>query len=144
MPPPVDSQLEGLEGNGSSFRAEHLNPPVLSEMLVEREGSRDVTSVENGERNRVAQRPVFVGVSSQDLLGPLFLSRKNPHDRQTACQQPLTGNRPPELPHEQCVGLGLDISGDEAGTLFGRDVASHCDRSRMVGVVCVKQGQDGA
>ena len=80
------------------FQAEHLNPPVLPEMMVEGEGSRDVTGVQHGERDGIAQGPVLVGVSSQDVLGSLLFRGKGRHDRQAACQQPLTGHRPPELP----------------------------------------------
>jgi hypothetical protein len=52
--------------------------PVLSEVMVEGEGPRHMTSVEHGERDRVTQRPVFVGVPSQDLFGFLLLGRVRP------------------------------------------------------------------
>jgi len=66
-------------------------------MVVEGEGPSDATTVEHGERDRVAEGPILVGVSSEDFSGSLFFGGEYPDDWQTACQQPLTGNRPSEL-----------------------------------------------
>ena len=82
----------------SSLQAEHLNASVLSEVMVEGEGSRNVTSVEHGERDRVTQRPVLVGVPSQDLPGFLLFGGANRHDRQPARQQPLASKSSSKLP----------------------------------------------
>ena len=111
----------------ASFQTEHLNSPVLSEMMVKGEGAPDASGIENGERNRVAQGPVFVGVPSEDLLGSLLFRREDRHDGQAAGEEPLPGNRPPELPHEQRVGLGFDVVRNEARALLGGDAAGHRD-----------------
>jgi len=129
---------------GPLIQTQYLNPAVLSEMMVEGEGSRDATGVHHGERDGVAQRPVLGSVSSQDVPGFLLFRWMNRHDRQPACEQPLTGNRSSELPHEQCVRFGFDVVRDKARALLGRDAASHGDCTRMVGVVCIEQSQNGA
>ena len=66
--------------------------------MVEGEGSRHVTSVEDGERDRVTQGPILVRVPSQDLLGFLLLGGQSRQDRQPARQQPLTSDTSTELP----------------------------------------------
>ncbi len=86
--------------------------------MVEGEGSRDVARVKEGERERITQGPVLVRVSSQNVPCSVLFRREDRHDRQSACQQPLTGNRPPELSDQQRVRFGLDVVGDEARTLF--------------------------
>jgi hypothetical protein len=91
------------------FQAEDSNPSILTEMMVDAEGSCDMTRVKDGERQRVAQRPVLVRVSSQDLLGFVLFRREYRHHRQSARQQPLTGNRPPELSDQQGVYFGLEV-----------------------------------
>ena len=128
----------------SPVQTEHLNAPVLSEVVIEGKSPRHVTSVEHGERDRVAQRPVLVGVPSQDLLGSLLLGGENRHDRQPARQEPLASDPSAELAQEERVGLRFDVVGDEARPPFGSDVTSRGDRARMIRIVGVKQREDGA
>ncbi len=87
----------------SPVQTEHLNAPVLSEVVIEGKSPRHVTSVEHGERDRVAQRPVLVGVPSQDLFGSLLLGGENRHDRQPARQEPLASDPSAELAQEERV-----------------------------------------
>ena len=128
----------------SPLRSHHVNAPVLSEMVIEGEGLSDATGVEHGERDRVAQGPILIGVSSKDLSGVLFFAGEYSHDRQAAGQQPLTRNRPSELPYEECVRFRFDVIGDEAGARLGRDLTRHRDGTGMVGIVCVEQSENGA
>ena len=81
-----------LGRDSSPVQAKHLNASVLSEVVVEGEGSRNVTGVEHGERDRVTQRPVLVGVPRQDLLRFLLFGGESRHDRQPARQEPLASN----------------------------------------------------
>lgn len=113
-------------------------------MVIEGEGPSDVTGLEHDERDCVAEGPVLVGVSSEDLSGFLFFRGEYAHDRQTACKQPLTGNCASELPCEKCVRFRFDVIGDEAGARFGRDVTCHRDGTCMVGIVCIEQSENGA
>ena len=57
---------------GRLFEAEHLDSAVLPEVMIERERTRDPASVEHGERNGVAQRPVLVDVSRESLFSALL------------------------------------------------------------------------
>lgn len=127
----------------SPFQTEHLNPPVLPEMVVERKRPCHMAGVENGEGDRVAQGPVLVCVSSQDLSRALLFRRQSPNDRQPARQQPLTSDRPSELAHQERVRFDLDVVCDEARSRLGCDLARHGHRSRMIRVVGVEQREDG-
>ena len=128
----------------SRFRPQHVNTSVLSEMVIEGEGPSDVTGIEHGERDGVAEGPILVSVSSENLSAFLFFRGQHPHDRQSACQQPLTGDRPSELPYEECVRFRFDVVGDEAGARVGRDVTRHGDGTCMVRIVCIEQRENGA
>src|SRR5438445_2230079 len=112
--------------------------------MVEGEGSRNVTSVNHCERDRVTQGPVLVGVPSQYLLSLQLFRRKNRNDRQPARQQPLASDGSSQLSEEERVGFRLDVVGDEARPPFGRELTSHGNRARMVGIVGVEQREDGA
>ena len=128
----------------SPVQTEHLNAPVLPEVVVEGEGPRDATSVEHGEGDRVTQRPVLVGVPSQNLLGFLFFGGERRHDRQTAREQPLAGDTSAELPYKERVGLCFDVVGDETRPPIGCDVTGYGDRARMIRIVGIEQREDGA
>lgn len=127
----------------SRFQSQHLNPAVLSEVMIKGEGPSDVTGLQYCERDRIAERPVLVCVSSEDLSGFLFFRGEYPNDRQSVCQQPLTGNRPPKLPQEERVRFRFDITSDEARACFGRDVTRHRHCTYMVGIVCIEQSENG-
>src|SRR5438128_6156579 len=117
---------------------------VLPEMMVEGEGPRDPAGIEHRKRNRVAEGPIFIGMSSQNLSGALLFRGKSAQDRQPPRQQPLASYQSSELSHEECVGLRLDIVGDEARSPFRSNVTRHGDRSRMIRVVSVEQRENGA
>src|SRR5438132_13822183 len=51
----------------SLFQSQHLNAPVLSEMVIEGKGPSDATTIEHGERHRITEGPVLIDVSSEDL-----------------------------------------------------------------------------
>ena len=89
--------LEGPATAVSRFQSQYLNTPVLSEVVIEGEGPFHATGVEHRERDSVAEGPILVRVSSEDLSGFLFLGREDSHDRQPACQEPLTCNCASEL-----------------------------------------------
>lgn len=67
-------------------------------MMIERERTPYAASVEHGERDGVAQRPVLIDVSREHLFGALLLGGKHRDDRKAASQQPLTRHGPPEFP----------------------------------------------
>lgn len=52
----------GKSGRGVTLKAEYLNPSVLPEVVVECERPRHASGVKDGERDRVTQGPVLVGV----------------------------------------------------------------------------------
>ena len=126
------------------FRAEHLNSPVLTEVMVEGEGPPDVAGLENGERNRVAQSPILVGVSSYQLSSALLFGGQRANDRQSARQQPLSSDHSPELPHEERVRFRFDVVGDEARARFGRNVTRHRHSTCVIGIVGIEQSENGA
>jgi hypothetical protein len=57
----------------SLVQSEDYNAPVLLKVLVERERPPNPSAVEDAERDRVAEHPVFVGESRQDVVAALFL-----------------------------------------------------------------------
>ena len=81
---------------------------------------------------------------SENLLGALFFRGERPYHRQAASQQPFARDRPAELSEEQCVCLGFDVVRDETRPLFGRDLACHGNRARVIGVIGVEECEDGA
>jgi len=125
-------------------QSEHLYAPVLSEMMIEGKRPSDATGVEHGERDRIAQSPILVSVSSKNLSRLLLFSGEYSDDRQTAGQQPLTGNRPSELSQEECVRFRFDVIGDETGPGFGCDFTRHHHGLRVVGIIRVEQRENGA
>ena len=82
------------------LQAEDANSPVLPEMMIERERAGDPASLEHGEGDGVAERPVLIEVARENLLGALLFSGERRNDRKTARQQPLTRYGPPELPEQ--------------------------------------------
>ena len=58
--------------------------PVLSEMVIKGEGPSDVTSLDHSEGDRIAQGPILISVSSENLSGFLFFRGEYPDHRQTA------------------------------------------------------------
>ncbi len=121
-----------------------MNAPVLLEMPIERERVSDATTFDHGKRDRVTEGPILVAVSRENLSGSLFFSRQHPHDRQPAGQQPLARDHPSQFSDEQGVRLGFNVVGDEAGKCLGRDVMSHQNGLRMIGIVCIEQGKNDA
>jgi len=139
------TSCEAHEGARSSPpETEYLNASVLPEMLVEGKRRGDLTSIKNRERNRIAQAPVLVAVPSQNLLGALLVRRERPHDRQSAFEQPFARDRPAEFSQKERVCLRFDVIRDETGSLFGSDLVCHLDSPRVIGVVGVEEGEDGA
>ena len=106
--------------------------------MVEGEGPRDAAGVEHGKRHRIAEGPILVDVSSQNLSGALLFRGESAQDRQAARQEPLASYQSSKLSHEECVGFRLDIVGDEARSPFGSNVTRYGDRSRMIRVVGVE------
>ena len=100
--------------------------------------------MENREGNRVTKSPVFIGVPSDDLLCEILLLRKYPDHRQTASEEPLSGQRPSQLPKQQRMGLHFDVVRDEAWSPLRRNLACNGNRTFMIGVVGVQQGENCA
>jgi len=126
------------------LQAEYLNPSELSEVTVEGERSRHVAGVEDGERDRITQGPVLVGVSRQDLFRPLLFRGQSPQDGESARQQPLPSDRSTKLADKERVCLSLDVIGDEARPRLRGDLARDRHRPYVVRVVGIEQGENGA
>lgn len=103
--------------------------------MIERERTRHAARVEHGERDGVAQRPVLVDVSRENVFGALLLGGQHGDDRKAAREQPLTRHGPPKFPEQERMRLGLDVVRDEARPPLGGDGASDVHRARMIGVV---------
>src|SRR5262245_15459862 len=127
-----------------SLQTQDLDATVLPEMAIERERPGYATCVEYGEGDRVAQRPVLVDVSRQDVLRLLLLGRQHGDDGQLAGEQPLTRDSASELAEQQRVGLGFDVVRDEAGATLGGDLPGDFDGARVVSVVRVDEREDRA
>src|SRR5437879_12475313 len=91
--------------------------------MIKCKGAPDVTCLEHREGNGIAQGPVLVGMSREDLLGPLLLFRQYSNNRETSRQQPFPGERSPQLAQQQCVRPSFDVVGDKAWALLGRDLS---------------------
>jgi len=74
----------------------------------------------------------------------LLLRRQSPYDRQTACQQPLTSDHPAKFADEERVRFNFNVIGNEARSRFRCDLARDRNGPRMIRVVRIEQGQNGA
>ena len=122
----------------SSFQAEHLNPTVLPEVVVEGERRRDLTDIQNRERDRVAEGPVLVGVSSENLFRALLLFGEGSDDVQPACQQPFAGNRSAKLSQQERVRFRFDVVRNETRPLVRRELTCDDDRAWVIGIVRIE------
>ena len=120
--------LDGIGVTSGYSRPSTRKRPVLTEVMIERERTRDVARVEHGERDRIAQRPVLVDMPRQDVLRALLFGGKDRDDGEVAGQQPLSGNDPSESPEQEGMRLRFDVVRDEARSAFGRNLCARCRR----------------
>lgn len=82
--------------------------PILLEVMIERERTRHAPRGEHGERDGVAQRPVLVDVSRENLFGALLLRGLHGDDGKAAREQPLTRHvRPSFLSRRACAAASM-------------------------------------
>jgi hypothetical protein len=111
---------------------------------VETERTPNFSELEYGERDRVAQAPILVRMTRQNLSGPFLFTGKDPDHRETSSQKPLQRQSAAEFVQEEGVSFCFNIVGDEARPSLRCDSLCSLNSALVIGVICVQQGEDGA
>jgi hypothetical protein len=113
-------------------------------MSIETERGPNLSQLDYGERDRIAQAPILIRVTRENLSAPFLFTGKDPEDWETSPQKPLQCQGAAEFMQEQSVSFRFNIVGDEARASLRCDSLRSPHRALVVSVIGVEQGENGA